>query len=242
MSRRRRLALVSGGAALLAAAGLWLWAVRGLPAGEEFRQQVLARVAERRQGPWLPLWAISLRLQTAVVVWEDPAFYHHSGLSFASIRRAALENLRAGGYARGGSTLTQQVAKNLFLTPEKSLRRKLREAILARRLEQALSKDQILEIYMNTADWGEGIVGAEAAARHFFGKPAADLTWAEAALLAGILPNPRRNDPFLDPHSAWRLRHRLLLKLLREEQITREEFRQAGATPLPRTTRLALPE
>ncbi len=241
MSRRRKLLLASGGAALLAAAGLWAWAARGLPAGEELRQQVLVRVAERRQGPWLPLWAISVRLQTAVVVWEDPAFYHHSGLSFGGIWRAALQNLRAGEYARGGSTLTQQVAKSLFLSPEKTLRRKLREAVLARRLEQALAKDQILEIYLNTADWGEGVVGAEAAARRFFGKSAADLTWAEAALLAGILPNPRRNDPFLDPHSAWRLRHRVLLKLRREGQITREEFRQAEATPLPRTG-LALPE
>lgn len=241
MSRGGKLALLGGGVALLAVGG-WVWIFRGLPAGEALRAQVLARVAERRQGPWLPLWAISLRLQTAVVVWEDPAFYHHSGLSFTGIRRAALENLRAGGYARGGSTLTQQVAKNLLLTPEKSLRRKLREAVLARRLEQTLAKDQILEIYLNTADWGEGLVGAQAAARHFFGKSAADLTWAEAALLAGILPNPRRNDPFLDPHSAWRLRHRVLLKLRREEQITREEFRQAGATPLPRPIRLAPPE
>jgi membrane peptidoglycan carboxypeptidase len=240
MRNRRRLALAGAGLAL-AAAGAWLGIFGGLPAGAELRRQVDARCAARLSTPWMRLWTLSPRLQTAVVAWEDPAFYHHSGLSVPDIRRAALEDLRAGEYRRGGSTLTQQVAKNLFLSPEKTLRRKLREAVLARRLEQVLAKDQILEIYLNTAEWGEGVVGAEAAARHFFGKSAADLTWAEAALLAGILPNPRRNDPFLDPHSAWRLRRRVLVKLRHAEEITRDEFRQAMSTPLPRTG-LALPE
>lgn len=237
MSRRHKLALAGGGVALVAA-GAWLGIFRGLPEGAELRREVEVRCAARVP-LWKPLWAISPRLQTAVVVWEDPAFYYHSGLSFGGIWRAALENLRAGEYARGGSTLTQQVAKSLFLSPEKTLRRKLREAVLARRLERVLSKDQILEIYLNTADWGEGVVGAEAAARHYFGKPAADLTWAEAALLAGILPNPRHNDPFLDPHSAGLLRRRVLLKLRRTEEITPEEFQQAARTPLPPAPPLA---
>lgn len=229
---RRRLALVGAGLALVAV-GAWAGIFRGLPAGAELRRQVDARCAARLSDPWMPLWTLSPRLQTAVLLWEDPAFHLHSGLSPAGIRQAALQNLRAGEYKRGGSTLTQQVAKNLFLSPEKTLRRKLREAVLARRLERVLSKDQILEIYLNTAEWGDGVVGAEAAARHFFAKPASELSWAEAALLAGILPNPRRNDPFLDPHSAWLLRRRVLIKLRRADEITREEFRQAMSTPLP---------
>lgn len=235
---RRRLALAGAGLALVLAAG-WAALCRDLPAGAELRRQVDARCAARLSDPWMRLWTLSPRLQTAVILWEDPTFYHHSGLSYTGIRQAALRDLRAGGYARGGSTLTQQVAKNLFLSPEKTLRRKLREALLAERLERVLTKDQILEIYLNTAEWGEGIVGAEAAARHFFGKPASELSWAEAALLAGILPNPRRNDPFLDPHSAWRLRRRVLVKLRGAEEITREEFRQAMSTPLPAAAPLA---
>lgn len=238
---RRRFVLAGAGLALVAAGG-WAALFRDLPAGAELRRQVDARCAARLSAPWMPLWTLSPKLQTAVILWEDPGFYLHSGLSYTSIRQAALRDLRAGAYVRGGSTLTQQVAKNLFLSPEKTLRRKLREAVLAERLERVLSKDQILEIYLNTAEWGDGIVGAEAAARHFFGKPASELDWAEAALLAGILPNPRRNDPFLDPHSAWRLRRRVLVKLRGAGEITREEFRQAMSTPLPVPAPLARAE
>jgi membrane peptidoglycan carboxypeptidase len=179
----------------------------------------------------VPLWAISTNLQTAVVLWEDPAFYHHSGLDYSEIVRATLINLRAGSYRRGASTITQQVAKNLFLGPEKTLHRKVREAILARRLERALTKDDILTLYLNVAEWGDGIVGAEVASRRYFGKSAADLDWAEAALLAGILPNPREWNPCKDPARAVQARHAVLTKLLSTQSIRQQEFRIADAAP-----------
>lgn len=230
--RLRTKLLVASAAFVLGAGGLVAWEVHRLPSVDELPQRLAARTTAAPHSTWVPLWAISPRLQTAVVVWEDPAFYHHSGVSWEGIRRAAVEDVRRGELKRGGSTITQQVAKNLFLTKEKSWRRKFEETVLAWRLERRLSKHQILEIYLNTAEWGEGIVGAEAAAQHYFGKSAAELTWAEAALLAGILPNPYHNDPLLDPYSAGRLRHRLLAKLLEEGALTPEEFQQADASPL----------
>lgn len=224
--------LVAGVALAVVAGGQLLWEVHRLPSVDELPQRLAARTAAAPHSTWVPLWTISPRLQTAVVVWEDPAFYHHSGVSLEGIRRALMEDVRRGEYTRGGSTITQQVAKNLFLSKEKTWRRKFDEAILAWRLERRLSKNQILEIYLNIAEWGEGILGAEAASRFYLGKSAAELTWAEAALLAGILPNPYHNNPLLDPYSAGRLRHRLLAKLLEEGALSPEEFQQADASPL----------
>lgn len=230
--RLRTKLLLAGAALALVVGSLLAWEVRQLPSVDELPRRLAARYAAAPHTAWVPLWAISPRLQTAVVVWEDPTFYHHSGVSLGGIRRAVVENVRTGAYTRGGSTLTQQVAKNLFLTKEKTWRRKFDETILAWRLEQRLSKNQILEIYLNIAEWSGGTVGAEAASRLYFGKPAADLSWAEAALLAGILPNPHRNNPLVDPASALRLRHRVLEKLLEEGALTPQEFDQAEASPL----------
>ncbi len=179
----------------------------------------------------MPLWAISPKLQSAVVLWEDPSFFHHSGLDYSEIARAAWIDLRAGSYKRGASTNTQQVAKNIFLGPEKSLRRKVREAILAGRLERALSKEDILTVYLNIAEWGDGIVGAEAASARYFGKSASDLNWAEAAMLAGILPNPREWNPCKNPDRARQARHAVLIKLLSIESLSQEEFAVADAAP-----------
>lgn len=225
-----KLALAAGVVILLA--GAWLaWEAQQLPRSEEIRARLFAGNVPKGQATWVPLWAISPKLQTAVLMWEDPSFFHHGGFDFAEIARASVENLRAGRYRRGASTITQQVARNLFLGPEKTLRRKVREAILARRLERALSKEEILVIYLNIAEWGDGIAGAEAASRRYFSKPAADLNWAEAALLAGILPNPRHRNPCQNPGEATRARHAVLTKLLRSENITPEEFQEANATP-----------
>jgi monofunctional biosynthetic peptidoglycan transglycosylase len=208
-----------------------------LPPVETLPERLAAWRTASPHAVWTPLWALSPRLQTAVVVWEDPGFYHHSGLSFEGIRRAALENWRRGGYARGGSTITQQVVKNLFLTREKTFRRKFDEAVLAWRLERSLSKEKILELYLNIVEWGssesrEGIFGAEAASRFYFGRSAAELTWAEAALLAGMLPNPRLFDPRRHPVEAYLNRRRVLTKLLGEGAITPDEFTLAEASPL----------
>lgn len=148
-----------------------------------------------RQWMWVPLSRISPHLRHAVVAAEDASFFTHEGFDWEGIREAALYNLEAGEMKRGGSTITQQLAKNLYLSSERSLLRKAREALITRSLEQRLTKKRILELYLNVAEWGKGVYGAEAAARHHFGKPSRDLTADEAAWLAAILPSPRRYDP-----------------------------------------------
>lgn len=152
---------------------------------------------------WLPLGSISPHLKNAVVVAEDVSFYWHGGVDFAELKEAILRDLKAGRLRRGGSTLTMQLARTLYLSPRKTPLRKLREILLAWRLEAALSKDRILELYLNLVEWGEGLYGAEAAARQYFGKGAAELTPHEAAALAARLPNPRRMS---SQALAWRTR------------------------------------
>ena len=147
------------------------------------------------QWTWVPMSRISPHLQRAVVATEDASFFQHDGFDWEGIKDAAVHNLEAGEFKRGGSTITQQLAKNLYLSSERSLLRKVREALITRSLEHHLTKVRILELYLNVAEWGHGIFGAEAAARHHFGKPALALTMEEAALLAAILPSPRRYDP-----------------------------------------------
>ena len=148
-----------------------------------------------RQWIWTPLSRISLHLQRAVIVAEDASFFVHEGFDWEGIRDAALYNLEAGEMKRGGSTITQQLAKNLYLSSERSLFRKAREALITRSLEHHLPKKRILELYLNVAEWGHGVYGAEAAARHHFDKSADELTEEEAAWLAAILPSPQRYDP-----------------------------------------------
>ncbi|MEO6306321.1 MAG: monofunctional biosynthetic peptidoglycan transglycosylase [Nitrospiraceae bacterium] len=148
-----------------------------------------------RHWTWVPLSRISPYLRQAVVAGEDASFFTHEGFDWEGIKAAALYNLEAGKLKRGGSTITQQLAKNLYLSSERSLLRKVREALITRSLEQHLTKERILELYLNIAEWGHGIYGAEAAARHHFKKSSRDLTADEATWLAASLPAPRRYDP-----------------------------------------------
>ena len=158
--------------------------------------------AARKEGRWLkpqqrwtPFSRISPYLKRAVIVGEDARFYSHEGFDWGGIKNAAISNLQRGKLHRGGSTITQQLAKNLYLSPKKNLLRKFREAMIARSLEHTLSKTRILEIYLNIVEWGHNVYGAEAAARHHFRKSSSALTREEAALLAAILPAPRKHDP-----------------------------------------------
>lgn len=172
-----------------------------------------ARKRGRRVSPqrrWVPLTRISAHLKRAVIVAEDARFYTHEGFDWEGIKDAALDNLEAGKFKRGGSTITQQLAKNLYLTPKKTLLRKMREALIARTLEHNLSKRRILELYLNVVEWGHHVYGAEAAARHHFGKPASALSKEEAALLAAILPAPRRYDPLRVTQALRRKQERIL--------------------------------
>lgn len=144
---------------------------------------------------WVPLARISPYLRRAVVVGEDAMFYSHEGFDWEGIKAAAVKNLKQGTLHRGGSTITQQLAKNLYLSPKKTMLRKIREALITRELERHLTKKRILEIYLNVVEWGHNVYGAEAAARHHFKKSARALTRREAALLAAMLPSPRKHDP-----------------------------------------------
>ena len=153
------------------------------------------RSSHRIQQAWVSLGRISPYLVKAVLIAEDDKFWKHEGFDYESIQKAIEKDLQAGRFKFGGSTISQQLARNLYLSPEKSLLRKAAEAVLTWKMERTLPKKRILEIYLNVAEWGEGIFGAEAAARHYFGKSARDLGPQEAARLAAVLPNPRKYNP-----------------------------------------------
>lgn len=164
----------------------------------EERQEELGKPVGKgmpTQWKWVPLERISPHLRRAVVVSEDDTFWEHDGFNFAMIRQALERNWKTGEMSRGGSTISQQLAKNLWFTPERSLRRKVKEAVMTWRLELALDKERILELYLNVAEWGKGVYGAEAAARRYFGKSAANLSRSEAASLAVMLPAPLIRSP-----------------------------------------------
>ena len=144
---------------------------------------------------WVPYARISSHLKRAVIVAEDSAFFEHEGLDYEQIKESLEASLEDGGPMRGASTITQQLAKNLYLSPTRNPMRKVKEVIITRRLEMALSKRRIFEIYLNSIEWGDGIFGCDAAARAYFGKSAADLGPAEAALMAGAIINPRVHSP-----------------------------------------------
>jgi monofunctional glycosyltransferase len=167
--------------------------------------------APRRNQHWVPLTRISIWLIDAVVNSEDARFFEHDGIDEAQTRIALTEALEDGHLGRGASTITQQLAKNLWLGEERTLWRKLREAILARRLEK-LGKERVLELYLNVVEWGDGVYGADAAARVWFGKSAAELLPEEAAILAGMLPAPRKRNP-LAPGPSLRKRAHQILRL-----------------------------
>ena len=158
-------------------------------------EQIADGRSVRLHHEWIPLERMARSMPVAVIASEDQRFMEHHGFDYKAIEQAALEHLDDGKRLRGGSTISQQLAKNLWFTPERSILRKIKEAIMTWRLELALDKERILELYLNVAEWGNGVYGAEAAARHYFGKSAANLSRGEAARLAVMLPSPLRRTP-----------------------------------------------
>ncbi|MFA6316697.1 MAG: monofunctional biosynthetic peptidoglycan transglycosylase [Elusimicrobiota bacterium] len=144
---------------------------------------------------WLPWGSISEHLKHAVFIAEDDMFYRHGGVDWEATKSALARDLDEKRFAYGGSTITQQVARNLYLSPSKNPLRKVKELLIAWRLEKVLGKRRIFELYLNIAEWGKGIFGCEAAAQAYFGKSAADLTVDEAVAMAVVLPNPKRWSP-----------------------------------------------
>jgi len=155
---------------------------------EEYRQK---NIRAGRQQIWVSYGAISEHLKKAIVLGEDAAFFSHKGVDMNELKEALKKDWETGSFKRGGSTITMQLAKNLYLSPSKNPLRKIKEIVIAWQLEQALPKRRIFEIYLNVVEWGRNIYGAEAAARHYFGKSAASLDILEAATLAALLPSPR---------------------------------------------------
>ncbi len=163
----------------------------------EYREREWQQKGKKRRivQTWVPFSAISPYAVKAVIIAEDDKFWSHEGFDYEAMQKALEKDLKKKKFRAGGSTISQQLAKNLYLSPSKNPIRKLREAILTWRIENALTKRRILELYLNVVEWGDGIFGIEAAARHHFGKSAADLGPREAARLAAVLPNPRRYRP-----------------------------------------------
>jgi monofunctional biosynthetic peptidoglycan transglycosylase len=246
-ARRRsilgRAALVLAAAALAAAVGLaslWLSLPDPAPLARE-NPRTTALIEQRRaearakkrsflpRQSWVGPERISPHLVQAVLLSEDANFFGHEGIDWEAVRNAAEHDLKVGRFARGASTITQQLAKNLWLGTEKSLWRKVKEALLAAKLERTLSKKRILALYLNVVEMDDGVFGVEAGARHRFGGSAASLTPAQATVLASILPAPRRAD--LSKPSSWlKTRSRRLLDRMRDHRrLTPDQHRSASA-------------
>jgi monofunctional biosynthetic peptidoglycan transglycosylase len=195
---------------------------------EALRQGRKARVSQR----WMPLSQISRHLLHAVLASEDQRFFEHAGVDWTAVRESVEDNVERGRLWRGGSTLTQQLAKNLFLGTRRTPIRKGRELIVTRWIEEDLTKARILSLYLNVIEWGDGIYGCEAAARHWFGKSAASLTREEAAGLAAMIPNPRRINPRANPGWFERARERVL-GLMEHSGYLGRDVAGLGATPPP---------
>jgi monofunctional biosynthetic peptidoglycan transglycosylase len=163
----------------------------------EYREEEWQRQGKKKKiiQRWVPLSQISPYAIKAVIIAEDDKFWSHEGFDYEAIQKAIEKDIKKKKFAIGGSTISQQLAKNLYLSPSKNPIRKIKEAIITWRMENNLSKKRIIELYMNVAEWGDGLFGIEAAARRYFGKPASALTAREAARLASVLPNPRKFNP-----------------------------------------------
>jgi len=177
------------------AAHIWWWREHA-PRETAFMATRLSELQARRPGArlaykWVPYDRISVELKRAVIAAEDAKFVEHEGFDWDGIQHAIDKNVRRGRVVAGGSTITQQLAKNLFLSAQRSYWRKAEEALITLMLEALLDKRRILELYLNVVEWGDGVFGAEAASRHYFGASSAALTPEQAARLAAMAPNPR---------------------------------------------------
>jgi monofunctional glycosyltransferase len=181
---------------------------------------------------WLPYNSISPHLRNAVLIAEDGSFFQHSGYDIDEIRESVKRNWREKRFARGASTITQQLAKNLYLSTSRNPLRKIREFFIAQELERSLSKQRIFEIYLNVIEWGDGIYGIEPAARRYFGKSASELLPEEAAILAAMIPNPRRYTPARNLKYLETRKKEILERLARWKYLPQDEYAAALVRPI----------
>ena len=178
---------------------------------------------------WVTIKQISPNLIKAVLIGEDDGFYKHDGFDVKGMENALERSIKNGTLA-GGSTISQQLSKNLYLSPSKNPIRKIKEAIITYRIEKTLSKRRILEIYLNVAEWGDGIFGIEAAAHHYYGKSAKNLSAQEAAHLASILPNPIKYSPVGNQKYVMN-RSRIIYKIMIRRSVVIQSYKEVMAPP-----------
>lgn len=196
------------------------------------RDDTLAFTIFKEQRIEVPLTAVSPLLIQAILAIEDQRFYEHSGFDLIRIVSAALANIRSFHTSQGGSTITQQLARQSFLTTDKTYRRKIQEVILARRIENSYTKPQILELYLNKIYFGDGLHGIEAASRGYFGKHASELSLEQAALLAGLVKSPSSYAPTVSPERAKARRNLVLTAMLENRDIDRASWQAARSAPV----------
>lgn len=207
----------------------------------EWRREGIDRKVRQR---WVPLKKVSPALVKAVLIAEDDKFWKHDGFDYEAIESAVQRNMKAGKFKFGASTITQQLVKNLYLSPSKNPVRKLKEAILTWRIEHSLSKRRILELYVNVAEWGDGIFGIEAAARHYYGTRASGLSASQASKLAAVLPNPIRYKPN-GSSSYVRGRSKRIYAIMLRRGVVVPEFEEVMAPPAgpaPDSVTVGVPE
>jgi penicillin-binding protein 1A len=192
---------------------------------------LLGEFYEEKRDP-LPLSKIPKDLKTAVIETEDQNFYDHSGIDLRGILRAIYRDIVARDFVEGASTISQQLAKTLFLSSDKTLHRKTQEAVLAFQLERRYTKDEILELYLNQVYFGSGAYGVESAANIFFGKSAGELSLSECALIAAMPKAPSRYSPLINPELAKERRNQVLKTLLNREYITQDVYEACIAEPV----------
>ena len=192
---------------------------------EEYRNK--GSRAPRRQ-VWIPYSGVSEHLKKAILISEDAAFFSHKGVDMSELTAALKKDWETLSFNRGGSTITMQLAKNLYLSPSKNPLRKFKEIVIAHQLEYALSKRRIFELYLNVVEWGRNVYGAEAASRYYFSKSAGDLDPLEAATLASLLPNPRNSKE----RSILNRRNLILTRLASVGYLNEEEYRRSKQVPL----------
>lgn len=204
--------LIAGAVLLVLAYQVWvfghlLWWTQFNPSQTRFMSLRLDEMRERKpdaqlRHQWVPYERISVHLKRAVIAAEDDAFVDHEGFDWEGIQKAMEKNRKKGRAVAGGSTISQQLAKNLFLSPSRSYVRKAQEAAITFMMEAVMDKRRILEIYLNVVEWGDGVFGAEAAAQRYYRIPAAKLGPEQAARLAVMLPNPRKYEKTFGPRLA----------------------------------------
>ncbi len=252
----RSLILITGLIGLLsgATAGVFFAFTRDLPQIRELEnfepsaatrifsadQVLLAELFLEKRTP-VSIDQIPMDLKTALIVTEDRQFYTHSGIDLKGILRAVIKDIMAGQFVEGASTITQQLAKTLFLSQEKTIIRKIKEAILALQLERRYTKDELLALYLNQIYFGSGAYGVESAAQLFFGKPASQMDLAQCALIAGLPKAPSRYTPLVNPDLAEKRRNLVLRLMLNQGLITDARYQLATSQPVLNASRAAAP-